>query len=234
MKKNIGTMRFGAGLGLLLACTASINASISITIDMTYQSDANGVFSPGQSSTVTFDIADNFDPANSATVFTPGTSISWDQTSPSHDALFSAVTSPDFGGTLAAIAVPMYNLSVNFVDEQMTIAVCDGEMQGIGLTAGASSIWYLGAFSSYAGLDFQDPGSTVAPSAYFLDYLGTYTAETPVYLGMYSSAGESTFSLNSISISQTGAVPEPSLWGFLLGGLGLGFAFWYRRRRLRS
>lgn len=208
------------------------SAQVSITVTGTITSaHASHSFTNGDALTFTFAVND-FAPASVNGSFTTGSESIWNEETVSHPILFSDLTGTGLAGTWVR---PM----ADTISPASLLRVFDGS--GIGLDMGADSGAATGL--THNGLEFNlvtvsailsnfnavTGGSLLYPKDYLETILGAYTATAGT--GQFAAGGfTSNFAVTGVNIT-TSAVPEPSSYAAMLGGLAL-VGVMLRRRRV--
>ena len=243
-----------------LSALAVFSAHGQITFSVTGTANANGTnlgYSVGQTATFYFTVNPGYTGENGYNDFveSPGDEYeeatnSWVEEDTGHDLLFSGVGGTGLSGTWtrpvadAADAFSRLQVVNSFEGGYDTLTLlAANDRRGdpwnsfIGLTANGLNVVEIEAYRlELAGFDFAYDGDTISPVDYFSSRLGTYTI-TDGSLGIVAKNGSgylsSGFNLTSLTISEgaVSAVPEPSTYAVLLGGVVLSAAAMRRRGR---
>lgn len=226
---SIRSLAASTVLGLALCAVPQAQADLTFTFDVTSTGNALA-YTNGQNATFVFTLHDN-SPATPVGSAISG-NYSWDEealTDPelwtvAGTGLLGTYTRPNLSGGSPYSGLEIYGAS-NALKAYVSM-----DSGTNGLTVSGQNVSTITMFGTFTGLTFPDiTGTLPDPVAYFGSKLGTYTASA-THLARVWGTTSADFTLNSLTIASTSAIPEPSTYAAFAGAGVLGLAFWRRRR----
>ena len=241
MKSNI-TSRFFTGVvqAVLLLCVAGglSGQTTLFTVEATAQTSDLG-YVQGVTYEFTLTMNDNFSNANAYGATADARNNWWREELTDNDQLFLDVSSPSLTGSYqrptATPGDPSSEIKTDENYDSLTLTINSNSKTPSGLTTPNGTPIHM----FYAqGMESDDWTLTADSTVYevgdyFSSFNGTYSIGYGIFFMNSPADGYVQFSVtgNNVTVSHVSAVPEPSTYAAILGGLAISTAGIRRRRR---
>ncbi|KAF0093208.1 MAG: hypothetical protein E1N59_3054 [Puniceicoccaceae bacterium 5H] len=231
LKKQLVSRLFSLGAAIVLPAIVAQAVDFSFTIS--FDADPTGTFVLGDSYELTFSLNDDLD--SEISLYSSGNNLFYYVETVPQGPLWNDISLNGLGGSYAfptLLEWYPYDIANAYFDSgRLQMFASNNGGYGLGLDASGSIINSFNLDATFAGLTLADPGALISPGEYYADYFGTYALESQNSSYFSSSAGDSQFTISSLTISPTAAVPEPATSALALGALALACVGYRRMRR---